>query len=116
MKKTFYLFMVILSVVIFSCKKDDKSLSPSDLTGTKWITDDKMESIEFISKTQVNYYWQDYFQGKYHPQVENGIYTITENKIVIDFGYGDGDYMNGILEGNTITFAYDGEVFIVKKQ
>lgn len=108
--------MLALSVVIISsCKKDD-NLTPSNLAGTTWKSDDNENIIEFISKSQVNYYWTDYFGGSSDSVEENGIYTLTDNKIVIDFGYGDGDLMNGIIEGNSITFVYDGEIIIVKKQ
>lgn len=110
--------MVILSVVISSCKKDDKDLTPTDLSGTKWITDDNEQSIEFISKTQANYNWTDhviaYGAWQSYTIVEHGMYTINKSDIVLDFG--NGDTMKGVIEGNSMTFVYDGDVFIVKKQ
>lgn len=114
MKKALILLTIILLIVASSCKKNDSDPSPENLAGTKWISDDKESSIEFITQTQFQFIWTDYFNGGKYPQEENGIYTVDKNKIIFDFG--DGDPMNGIIESNTITCVWLGDVIVVKKQ
>ncbi|MBW6536619.1 MAG: hypothetical protein K0B11_16540 [Mariniphaga sp.] len=43
-----------------------------------------------------------------------GIYTINGKTITIDFG--DGDIISGVIEGNKMNFAYDGEIIVFTKQ
>jgi hypothetical protein len=113
MKNSFYLFIVIFSFLIIACNKDDNNLTTNNLTGTKWVSDDKDNSIEFTSVTQLKFIWTDYYLGNKNPMQEDGIYTIDKNNISFDFG---NHTMNGIIDGNSITCVWIGETFVVKKQ
>lgn len=114
MKRTIFIVLISILAMFSSCKKDDNNPSPDNLAGTTWISDDEESSVEFISKTQFQFNWIDTFRGGKYPQEEDGIYSIDKNKIIFDFG--DGDPMNGIIDGNSISFVWIGEVIIVKKQ
>lgn len=114
MKKSFYLLIVIFSLTILSCSKEDE-LTPDNLAGTIWISDDKESSVEFISKTQFKFKWTDYYgYDEKYQFTENGIYTVNKNNITFDFG--DDEPMNGIIDGNSISFVWIGDVIVVIKQ
>ncbi len=109
MKKSIFLLMIIYSLMILSCGKDD-DLTPDDLAGTKWLTDDKETGIIFTSKNEVTY---EYYDSGSTVFSDDGFYSVVGNNITLDFS---GYVVTGVRDGNSITFIDDGWKFIVKKQ
>ncbi len=108
MKKTLFFFIVILSVAISSCKKE--SITPDTLAGTIWKSDDNYVRLEFTSTTQLKFILPGEEPSL---QVAPAIYKIDKSNIIISSDWFDD--INGVIDGNTITFAF-GRVCVVKKQ
>ena len=108
--------LILIVILSTSCSKDD-DISPENLVGTIWLSDDLENRLEFTSEVACKYTWTDYvlYNSKVgYPQEEDGIYTIDGDKINFDFGYED--ITTGVINENSISFTWIGNVVVVKKQ
>jgi hypothetical protein len=118
MKKELFIALVLTVVVFSSCKKDDDFTNPDNLVGTEWksldtdYSDEEYYLFKFNSKTIVEEWTKNSDETKLYNEM-SGTYTISGNKITIDFGYTP---LEGVIEGKTMNFAYDGGVVAFTKQ
>jgi hypothetical protein len=122
MKNALFLFIVILTLAISSCKKDDNSLAPSKLVGTTWkYTEGNSIALvlKFISESQLSFHTQDEaYGGGVISDDAVGLYKINGTSLTSDIVYGDGrpETIDGIFEGNTLNIQYFNKICALKKQ
>jgi hypothetical protein len=117
MKKVIVLGLFVASIFLISCSKDDDFTDPDNLSGTEWKSLNVDTSYEeyyifkFTSKTIIEFWIKEKDEVLY---IEwSGVYSLSGNTITID--YGD-DIVSGVIDGNKMNFAYDGEVMVFTKQ
>jgi hypothetical protein len=119
MKKINLIGFFLLIFVFISCSKDDDFTDPENLSGTEWKSfdvdfpeEEEYYIFKFTSKTVIELWVKEKVGVLYKEWT--GIYTINGKTISIDFG--DGDIISGVIEGNKMNFAYDGEIIVFTKQ
>lgn len=112
MKKTLFLLMVTLTILVTSCKKDDNSLTPDKLVGTTWLYTDNSLGIKiiFVSKTLLSFHSQE---GSYPAYDDEGLYKINGSSFTVDLVY---ETINGAFDGNTLNIQYASQICALKKQ
>lgn len=118
MKRTIFIVLISILAVFSSCKKDDDFTNPDNLAGTEWKSldtdyeDEEYYLFKFTSKTIVEEWTKYKDETKLYNEM-SGTYSISGNKITIDFGYTP---LAGVIEGKTMNFAYDGAVVVFTKK
>ena len=119
MKKSIFIAFSFMVLLFFSCSKDDDFTDPDNLSGTEWKSfdvdfpeEEEYYIFKFTSKTVIELWIKE--KGGVLYKEWTGIYTINGKTISIDFG--DGDIISGVIEGNKMNFAYDGEIIVFTKQ
>lgn len=118
MKKLLFIALVLSSIILSSCNKDEDYTDPDNLAGTEWksldteYSDEEYYLFKFTTKTIIEM-WIKYEDDTKVYNEMSGIYSILGNAITINF---DGDPVTGVIDGNTMNFAYDGEVITFKRQ
>jgi hypothetical protein len=119
MKKSILIAFSLMMLLFFGCSKDDDFTDPENLSGTEWKSfdvdfpdEEDYYIFKFISNTVIEL-WIKEKEGVLYKEW-TGIYTINGKTISIDFG--DGDIISGVIEGNKMNFAYDGEIIVFTKQ
>ena len=118
MKKALILFIVILTLVISSCKKDENS-DPDNLTGTTWVGNyssdgrNYLYTMKFTSSTVCTLNMA--VEGV--AILYTGTYTHEPPMITIKFIIdGDSTLISGTINGNSMALTDDGEDILFTKQ
>jgi len=117
MKKAIFLFIVLLTVVISSCKKDSNS-DPSNLAGSTWVSHTSIDdqnyvyTIKFTSNTVCSL-----------SAVVTGVsisltgtYTYEPPNVTLDFQGSEGGTLTGTINGKSMTLTDSGEDLVFTKQ
>ena len=113
--------LMLVALLSSSCSKDDDYTDPKNLSGTEWKyilpqdewEDEEYHLLKFVSTTKFEF-WIKYVDNTELEKETTGLYSVSGNNIALDYG---GDYLEtGIIEGNTLSFSYDGEVLVFRKQ
>ncbi|MDP3914231.1 MAG: hypothetical protein Q8R96_10900 [Bacteroidota bacterium] len=120
MKKALFLFMVILTVVITSCRKDD-SIDPNNLTGTTWAYSTSsngvnyVETIKFTSRNNCTVDGVSTGATNYNVSL-SGIYTYEPPDIYFEFHVEGASTLIGTINGNSLIIKNSGETTVYMKQ
>lgn len=117
MKKIIVLFIVILTVVISSCKKDENN-DLANLTGSTWVGQISSDgqnlvyTIKFSSHTACSL-----------TAVVSGVsisltgtYTYEPPDVVLEFQVDEGGTLSGTINGNSMVLNDSGEYLVFTKQ
>lgn len=117
MKKTIFLFLVILTIMVSSCKKDDNNGS-SNLTGTTWVAN--------YSNDGQNYVYTIKFTSNTICSLSavvtgvsislTGTYTYEPPNVTLDFQGSEGGTLSGTINGKSMTLTDSGENLVFTKQ
>lgn len=117
MKKLFSLMLLIATMLTFTaCGGDDKDEPKDTLKGTEWTHSmtERVEHIEFISDTHVEYYQTK--NGALIGNVGKGTYVKKGSNITFSNFTGNYNteiltFKNATLSGKTLTVYYESSYF-----
>jgi hypothetical protein len=114
MKKTIFLVLACVSVLLTSCEKDYTKVD--NLSGTTWkcsdIGDVEYALFVFTSTNSVEFW----VKSKGEPEYQNGIFSYSVYTNRIHFIYEDETVITGLIDKNTITATIEDETGVFIKQ
>lgn len=119
MKKSLFLAVTLMVILLSSCKKDESISDPTNLSGTSWLSDNTGTSsqpeyvmLKFTSKTTVEIWGKLFGESTFTIRFA-GTYAISANQITLNFADGT---IKGTIDGNTMTYIDNGDTTKFTKQ
>jgi hypothetical protein len=117
MKKSLFLAVTLMVILLSSCKKDESISDPTNLSGTSWVYritqngGNYVETIKFTSKSSCTI---DGVLASATISI-SGTYTYEPPNINLDFPT-DGGAVSGTIKGDAMTLSISGETYVYSKQ